>query len=82
MNGCFWHGCKEHASWPKANADWWRNKIEANRRRDRETDLELAGEGWLSIRVWEHEDMESVAQTIAAILGDRASCDDPTLPRS
>src|SRR5512132_850639 len=33
IDGCFWHGCPEHASWPKANADWWRAKIEANQRR-------------------------------------------------
>ena len=30
LDGCFWHGCPIHASWPKTNADWWRVKIEAN----------------------------------------------------
>src|SRR5215831_11579615 len=38
VDGCFWHGCPEHASWPKANADWWREKIASNRARDAETD--------------------------------------------
>ncbi len=22
IDGCFWHGCPEHATWPKSNADW------------------------------------------------------------
>ncbi|MBP7571520.1 MAG: very short patch repair endonuclease, partial [Acidobacteria bacterium] len=29
VDGCFWHGCPQHVTWPKANADWWRAKIEA-----------------------------------------------------
>jgi len=41
LDGCFWHGCPFHASWPKANAAWWREKIETNRRRDRDTDQRL-----------------------------------------
>src|SRR5258708_2659168 len=24
VDGCFWHGCPEHGTWPKANADRWR----------------------------------------------------------
>src|SRR6266571_1164618 len=28
VDGCFWHGCPEHASWPASNAQWWREKIE------------------------------------------------------
>src|SRR5690606_27331180 len=30
VDGCFWHGCPAHATWPKQNADFWRAKIEAN----------------------------------------------------
>ena len=41
VDGCFWHGCPEHGTWPKANADWWREKIEANRRPRRDTDQRL-----------------------------------------
>src|SRR5688572_24838136 len=37
VDGCFWHGCPLHASWPKANASFWRDKIIANRRRDKDT---------------------------------------------
>lgn len=31
VDGCFWHGCPEHATWPKQNAEFWLQKIEANR---------------------------------------------------
>jgi DNA mismatch endonuclease (patch repair protein) len=34
VDGCFWHGCPEHATFPKTNAEWWARKLEANRRRD------------------------------------------------
>src|SRR5699024_10075152 len=37
VDGCFWHGCPEHATWPKRNAEFWRQKIEANRQRDTDT---------------------------------------------
>lgn len=41
---------------PKANADWWGQKLEGNAQRDRRVDGELEEMGWLSIRIWEHED--------------------------
>jgi len=65
VDGCFWHGCPEHATWPKANDTWWREKIEGNRSRDEATDAELRRKGWTPIRVWEHEDPLEAAKTIA-----------------
>lgn len=55
VDGCFWHGCPEHATWPKANAEFWREKIETNRRRDADTNVKFEAEGWTVVRVWEHE---------------------------
>jgi DNA mismatch endonuclease (patch repair protein) len=66
IDGCFWHGCPRHGSWPKANAGFWREKILNNRRRDRETDRRLRRAGWLALRFWAHEDPERVARRIAA----------------
>jgi DNA mismatch endonuclease (patch repair protein) len=71
VDGCFWHGCPQHASWPKANADWWRTKIESNRARDRETDDRLAEAGWLSVRVWSHELPEDAADRVVAVVENR-----------
>ena len=64
VDGCFWHGCPEHATWPKANAEWWRQKIEANRARDLDTDLQLRAAGWTAIRVWEHEAVVEAADRV------------------
>lgn len=64
VDGCFWHGCPTHATWPKANAEFWRNKIETNRRRDADTDARLAAEGWTVVRVWEHEDPAEASERI------------------
>lgn len=71
VDGCFWHGCPEHGTWPKQNADWWREKIEANRRRDTDTDERLTVNGWLSIRVWAHEKPVDAAERIAGIVHAR-----------
>ncbi len=66
VDGCFWHGCPQHATWPKANAEFWRTKIERNRSRDADTDARLAHAGWEVVRIWEHEDPVEAARLIAA----------------
>jgi DNA mismatch endonuclease (patch repair protein) len=73
VDGCFWHRCPEHATWPKNNADWWRTKLEANARRDLETSDHLRACGWQVIRVWEHDDAEQSASLVLAAVGRRAS---------
>jgi len=64
-DGCFWHSCPEHGTWPKANAEWWRRKLEANRARDADTDARLREAGWEVVRLWEHEDMAAAARAVA-----------------
>ena len=71
VDGCFWHGCPEHASWPKNNADFWREKIETNRSRDVDTDQRLAALGWETVRVWEHEEATEAANRIAELVNAR-----------
>lgn len=66
VDGCFWHGCPDHATWPKANGEFWRRKIVGNRERDRDTDERLAEAGWLSVRVWEHENPSEAAERVAS----------------
>jgi DNA mismatch endonuclease (patch repair protein) len=66
VDGCFWHGCPKHGTWPRENAAWWREKIERNVSRDRHTDDTLESAGWRSIRVWEHEPAASAADEIEA----------------
>jgi DNA mismatch endonuclease Vsr len=54
VDGCFFHGCPKHATWPKNNAAFWRAKIEGNRARDRRQTRLLRAAGWRVIRIWEH----------------------------
>ncbi|HXK33376.1 MAG TPA: very short patch repair endonuclease [Dehalococcoidia bacterium] len=72
VDGCFWHGCPAHGTSPKQNAGWWRAKIETNRRRDADTDLQLAERGWTSIRVWEHEQVAEAAERVARVVAEAA----------
>jgi DNA mismatch endonuclease, patch repair protein len=73
VDGCFWHGCPEHGTWPKINAQWWRTKIEGNRRRDRETNETLIREGWIVVRLWSHQDLAAGARRIASIVKQRTN---------
>lgn len=68
VDGCFWHGCPLHATWPKANADFWREKIETNRRRDEDTNRKFTEAGWTVVRVWEHEDVEAASLRIVEMV--------------
>lgn len=53
VDGCFWHGCPRHATQPKSNRAFWRNKIAGNQRRDRRVNRTLRRTGWQVIRIWE-----------------------------
>jgi DNA mismatch endonuclease (patch repair protein) len=64
VDGCFWHSCPEHATWPTANAAWWSEKLRRNEERDRETDRLLEEAGWRVIRIWEHESPTDAAVRI------------------
>ncbi|WP_138904981.1 very short patch repair endonuclease [Streptomyces albidochromogenes] len=64
LDGCFWHGCPQHATHPKANADWWRTKLDKNMTRDRETTQHLEAQGWTVLRFWEHESAETVGRAV------------------
>lgn len=65
VNGCFWHGCPDHYTEPKTNAEYWAPKITRNKERDKETFTRLKSEGWLVIPIWEHEDLQKKSQMVA-----------------
>lgn len=54
IDGCFWHGCPDHFVTPKTRTDFWLDKVEGNRVRDRDTDRRLTELGLTSLRIWEH----------------------------
>lgn len=67
VDGCFWHGCPEHMTWPKNNADFWRRKIERNIERDREVEVALEELGWRWLRFWEHEVQTNSEQIVSRL---------------
>lgn len=71
VDGCFWHGCPRHATWPKHNAEFWRAKITSNQERDRDTTQRLRAAGWSVVRVWAHEKPNRVASRIEKMVDTR-----------
>ena len=69
VDGCFWHGCPDHATAPKNNVEWWAEKFEANVARDRRNDAALFELGWTVVRVWEHLQTEDAVAQILEALG-------------
>lgn len=55
IDGCFWHGCPRHCRMPSSNVNYWNNKIEKNKNRDKKITKALKMKGWQVIRIWEHE---------------------------
>jgi DNA mismatch endonuclease (patch repair protein) len=64
IDGCFWHGCPDHHTVAKTNADYWSAKVQRNRNRDMETDALLADAGWTVLRIWEHVDIAEAADIV------------------
>jgi DNA mismatch endonuclease (patch repair protein) len=64
VNGCFWHGCPQHATWPVTNAEFWTRKIEGTKQRDRRCDQLLEAAGWTVVRLWEHQPLEEMVSLV------------------
>jgi DNA mismatch endonuclease (patch repair protein) len=76
VDGCFWHGCPDHGRrLHRTNGWYWPEKIERNKARDCDTDLQLERAGWSSVRVWEHDNHEVAAQQIAETVASRSIVD-------
>ena len=71
VDGCFWHGCPEHSRPIRTNTGFWNTKIERNRERDLDTDRALRADGWLPIRVWEHDDPDRAARRVLRAVARR-----------
>lgn len=54
-DGYFWHCCPKHATRPASTRVFWRDKLQANQRRDRLVNRTLRAQGWRVLRIWEHE---------------------------
>jgi len=57
VHGCFWHGhdnCKYFVV-PKTRTEFWLDKIEGNKKRDKENIAHLKNNGWNVLTVYECE---------------------------
>lgn len=73
VDGDYWHGWR-FPLWKHKLADYWRVKIERNRRRDTANFRRLRRQGWMVIRIWEHqvkEDAEGCIDRIEAAVRAR-----------
>jgi DNA mismatch endonuclease, patch repair protein len=68
VDGCFWHGCPQHATTAKTNAAFWAAKIMANQARDADTTRRLREAGWTVVRIWGHDPPTAAADRVQAIL--------------
>lgn len=68
IDGCFWHGCPDHGTLPRANRRYWAAKLIANRERDRAVNETLRDAGWSVLRFWAHEPPTVAAQQVANLV--------------
>jgi DNA mismatch endonuclease (patch repair protein) len=82
VQGCFWHVCPEHHTWPKENAEWWAAKLARNVARDERIARAFAAAGWELLTVWEHDDMDAAADHVAAVVRARRTTAHTRLERA
>lgn len=64
VDGCFWHVCPEHGRYPTTNEWYWSPKLRRNMERDQIVSKALVGQGWLVIRIWEHEHVDNAVSIV------------------
>lgn len=53
VDGCFWHGHDCRNVTPEDNAEYWNQKRERNKARDKLVTEQIESKGWKVIRIWE-----------------------------
>ncbi len=72
VDGCFWHACPKHATWPRRHGRWWQLKLAENVARDRRQTAALRGAGWRVLRIWAHQKpAAAAARVLRALAGAR-----------
>lgn len=70
IHGCFWHGhlnCK-YFKIPKSRTDFWKNKIEKNRKNDQRNIKKLKELGWNVFEIFECEIKENKLDTVLGVI--------------
>ena len=55
INGCFWHSHKDckYAVIPKTRTEWWKKKLDDNKKRDQKNLKKLKSMKWNILVLWE-----------------------------
>jgi len=72
VDGDFWHGWRLPA-WRHKLTRYWKDKITANRVRDRRNRRALARRGWVVVRLWEHQIERDLVACIARVRSSLAA---------
>ena len=84
VHGCYWHshGCYR-STVPKSQHQFWTEKFEANKARDKRNRDELIAEGWRVLTVWEcalrgktAASADEVARAVNSWLRSARQCDE------
>ncbi|PZQ96722.1 MAG: very short patch repair endonuclease [Cereibacter sphaeroides] len=71
VHGCFWHGhtCR-YGKLPRSRVDYWQQKIETNKERDRLVFTLLNEAGWVAFVVWQCElrELEGILASVTEFL--------------
>jgi DNA mismatch endonuclease, patch repair protein len=68
VDGDFWHGWRL-PTWEHKLSPFWRDKLRTNRARDRRNFRRLRSHGWKVIRLWQHQIITNIEDSIARITG-------------
>jgi len=64
----FWHGHPKRFIMPQTNIEYWSQKIEHNRKRDKEVNRKLKKDSWKVIRLWEYDIKKNFQRCVLKIL--------------
>ncbi len=67
VDGCFWHRCQIHYKEPKTNKVFWKMKIRKTLNRDHYVRNLFEKNGYLVIKIWEHEIMKTPKECLDSI---------------
>ncbi len=68
LDSNFWHGWY-YPRWKHLlKNNFWREKIQNNRKRDRKTTAYLRKNGWVVLRFWEHDIKQKSAKAVSRIM--------------
>jgi len=68
IDGCFWHGCPRCKLHSKSNVKFWKEKINNNKRRDKDVNKSLKLSDWSVLRIWEHQLVRTPSITTGRVI--------------